>query len=223
MDLRRRAIRGHQRTRRRRCRRIDVSLEKLARQRVEGHRTARANHLDGVSSWRPSRLVSLHSLFQWSILWAPRRAALLSGRTIRVSVLLRADLCEPTRRLAPPRALIREQAFGEAFDAGKLESLGRYEVHLDRAVLLVPDDLAALERIATVAQKEMIVAFLEVFSDAPTLGLVDPAVGPTWGDLMPLQQRLAKQKSRNPKASANTKSVISIQQQCTFGREMIGD
>jgi hypothetical protein len=30
------------------------------------------------------------------------------------------------------RPLIREQAFGEALDVGKLESLGRYEVHLDR-------------------------------------------------------------------------------------------
>ena len=30
------------------------------------------------------------------------------------------------------RPLIREQAFGEAFDPDKLERLGRYEVHLDR-------------------------------------------------------------------------------------------
>jgi hypothetical protein len=30
------------------------------------------------------------------------------------------------------RPLIREQAFGEALDPGKLEKLGRYEVHLDR-------------------------------------------------------------------------------------------
>jgi hypothetical protein len=30
------------------------------------------------------------------------------------------------------RPLIREQAFGEALDPGKLERLGRYEVHLDR-------------------------------------------------------------------------------------------
>ena len=28
--------------------------------------------------------------------------------------------------------MIREQAFGEALDADKLERLGRYEVHLDR-------------------------------------------------------------------------------------------
>ncbi len=30
------------------------------------------------------------------------------------------------------RPLIREQAFGEALNADKLERLGRYEVHLDR-------------------------------------------------------------------------------------------
>ena len=64
----------------------------------------------------------------------------------------------------------------------------------DEAVLLVPDDPAAVERIGAVAQKEMIAAFLEVFPDAPTLGLVDPAVGPTWADLVPLQQWLAKRR-----------------------------
>jgi hypothetical protein len=64
----------------------------------------------------------------------------------------------------------------------------------DEAVLLVPDDPAAVERIGAVAQKEMIAAFLEVFPDAPTLGLVDPAVGPTWGDLVPLQQWLVKRR-----------------------------
>jgi hypothetical protein len=31
-----------------------------------------------------------------------------------------------------PRPLIREQAFGEALDADKLERFGRYEVHLGR-------------------------------------------------------------------------------------------
>ena len=40
----------------------------------------------------------------------------------------------------------------------------------------------------------MIAAFLEVFPDAPTLDLVEPAVGPTWGDLVPLQQWLAKRR-----------------------------
>ncbi len=57
----------------------------------------------------------------------------------------------------------------------------------DEAVLLVPDDPAAVERIGGIAQREMVAAFLEVFPDAPTLHLVDPAVGPTWGDLKPLQ------------------------------------
>jgi hypothetical protein len=30
------------------------------------------------------------------------------------------------------RPLVREQAFGEALDPDKLETLARYEVHLDR-------------------------------------------------------------------------------------------
>jgi hypothetical protein len=38
----------------------------------------------------------------------------------------------PGKRNWRTRPLIREQAFGEALDAGKLERLGRYEVHLDR-------------------------------------------------------------------------------------------
>jgi DNA polymerase I len=67
----------------------------------------------------------------------------------------------------------------------------------DEAVLLVPDDLAAVERIGGIAWQEMIAAFLEVFPAAPTVGLVDPAVGPTWGDLVPLKQWLAEQKSRS--------------------------
>jgi DNA polymerase-1 len=63
----------------------------------------------------------------------------------------------------------------------------------DEAVLLIADELAAVERIGAIAQQEMIAAFLEMFPVAPTLGLVEPAVGPTWGDLEPLQKWLAKQ------------------------------
>ena len=56
----------------------------------------------------------------------------------------------------------------------------------DEAVMLVPDDVASVERIGAIAQQEMIAAFLEVFPDAPILNLVDPKVGPTWGDLQSL-------------------------------------
>jgi hypothetical protein len=55
-----------------------------------------------------------------------------------------------------------------------------------KAVLLVPDDIASVERIGTIARQEMIAALLEVFPDAPMLNLVDPKVGPTWGDLQSL-------------------------------------
>jgi DNA polymerase I len=56
----------------------------------------------------------------------------------------------------------------------------------DEVVLLVPDDVATIERIGAIAEQEMIAAFVEVFPDAPTLNLVDSKVGPTWGDLQPL-------------------------------------
>jgi hypothetical protein len=51
---------------------------------------------------------------------------------------------------------------------------------------LVPDDVAFVEYIGAIAQQEMVAAFLEVFPDTPTLNLVDPKVGSTWGDLQPL-------------------------------------
>ena len=60
----------------------------------------------------------------------------------------------------------------------------------DEAVLLIPDDLAFVKRIGAIAQQEMVCAFLEVFPDAPILNLVDPKVGPTWGDLQSLQDWL---------------------------------
>jgi len=53
---------------------------------------------------------------------------------------------------------------------------------------LVPDDIASVKRIGAIAQQEMTAAFSEVFPDAPTLNLVDPKVGPTWGDLKPLSE-----------------------------------
>ena len=43
----------------------------------------------------------------------------------------------------------------------------------DEAVLLVPDDIAAVEHIGAIVQPEMVTAFLEVFPDAPTQNLVD--------------------------------------------------
>jgi hypothetical protein len=72
----------------------------------------------------------------------------------------------------------------------------------DEAVLQVPDDMTSVQRIGAIAQREMIAAFVEVFPDAPTLNLVDPAVGPTWGDLRPLQTWLAEQTSeKQPKVA----------------------
>jgi DNA polymerase-1 len=64
----------------------------------------------------------------------------------------------------------------------------------DEAVMLVPKDIASVERIAATAQQEMTEAFLEVFPDAPTLKLVDLKVGPTWGDLQPLPDWLQSRR-----------------------------
>ena len=72
----------------------------------------------------------------------------------------------------------------------------------DEVVLLAPDDPAAVERIGAIVQQEMIAAFLEVFPDAPTLNVVDPAVGPTWGDLRPLRDWVAERRSRGYAAAA---------------------
>jgi DNA polymerase-1 len=65
----------------------------------------------------------------------------------------------------------------------------------DEAVMLVPDDIASVERIGAIAQQEMTNAFLEVFPDAPTLNLVDPKVGPTWGDLQSLPAWLQSRRA----------------------------
>ena len=72
----------------------------------------------------------------------------------------------------------------------------------DEAVMLVPDDVASVERIGAIAQQEMIAAFLEVFPDAPTLNLVDPKVGPTWGDLQSLPDWPQSNRSSSSRASA---------------------
>ena len=74
----------------------------------------------------------------------------------------------------------------------------------DEAVLLVPNDVASVERIGAIAQQEMIAAFLEVFPDAPTLNLVDPKVGPTWGDLQELPVWLHHSKEMNQKEEVLT-------------------
>jgi DNA polymerase I len=64
----------------------------------------------------------------------------------------------------------------------------------DEAVLLMPDDVDCVERIGAIAQREMVAAFVEVFPDAPILNLVDPKVGPTWGDLQALPAWLHQAK-----------------------------
>jgi DNA polymerase I len=72
----------------------------------------------------------------------------------------------------------------------------------DEAVLLVPDDIASVERIGAIAQQEMIAAFVEVFPDAPTMNLVDAKVGPTWGDLQALPDWLQNHRPTESSVSS---------------------
>jgi DNA polymerase I-like protein with 3'-5' exonuclease and polymerase domains len=64
----------------------------------------------------------------------------------------------------------------------------------DEVVMLVPNDTRAVDRIGGIAQREMVAAFLEVFPSAPTLRLVEPKVGPTWGDLVSMDVWLAAEQ-----------------------------
>ena len=65
----------------------------------------------------------------------------------------------------------------------------------DEVVMLVPDDADAVGRIGGIAQREMVAAFVEVFPNAPTIRLVEPKVGPTWGDLKSMEAWLTHKQS----------------------------
>jgi hypothetical protein len=56
--------------------------------RVEVRRTASANHLDGMPSWRSSPLVHMLRLFRWALLRASRRVAVCRRAIIRMPTLL---------------------------------------------------------------------------------------------------------------------------------------
>jgi DNA polymerase I-like protein with 3'-5' exonuclease and polymerase domains len=62
----------------------------------------------------------------------------------------------------------------------------------DEVVMLVPDDADAVGRIGGIAQSEMVAAFVEVFPNAPTIRLVEPKVGLTWGDLQSVELWLTR-------------------------------
>jgi hypothetical protein len=72
----------------------------------------------------------------------------------------------------------------------------------DEAVLLVPDDPNSVARIGVIAQREMVAAFVEIFPDGPTMNLVDPKVGPTWGDLQALPDWLQNHRPTESNVSS---------------------
>ena len=60
----------------------------------------------------------------------------------------------------------------------------------DEAVMLVPDDPSVAAAIADIARHKMIQAFTEVFPNAPVMNLVEPSIGPNWGEMQPMKQWL---------------------------------
>ena len=72
----------------------------------------------------------------------------------------------------------------------------------DEVVMLVPDDMDFITRIGGVAQYEMEVAFREIFPEAPTVNLVGPKVGRTWGDLQSLEGWQADHGESRPQPGA---------------------
>ena len=79
--------------------------------------------------------------------------------------------------------------------------------------MLVPDDTNSITRIGSIAQHEMEVAFDEIFPDAPTVKLVEPKVGRTWGDLESMEVWLS------PKTGAVEGSGQSKRQTAGPGRD----
>jgi hypothetical protein len=61
---------------------------------------------------------------------------------------------ETRKKELADRPLIREQAFGEALDPGKLEGLARYEVHLDRKLERMLTMLIRLKEIRSAPSQE---------------------------------------------------------------------
>jgi len=87
MDPRRRAVWRHRCAQRGRCGRVDLPGRPFAGGRVETYRTAGADHVDALSSRRPTALVCLFGSHQRTILRAAPRRAVCRRRIVRMSML----------------------------------------------------------------------------------------------------------------------------------------
>jgi DNA polymerase I-like protein with 3'-5' exonuclease and polymerase domains len=60
----------------------------------------------------------------------------------------------------------------------------------DELVLELVNDPQVIADVRTIVVQEMTAAFLHVFPDAPTLGLVEPTIGRSWGEQVPVDDWL---------------------------------
>jgi DNA polymerase I-like protein with 3'-5' exonuclease and polymerase domains len=60
----------------------------------------------------------------------------------------------------------------------------------DELLFEVADDPAVIAKVRDIVVREMTAAFLLVYPDAPTIGLVEPTVGPNWGEQVKIDKWL---------------------------------
>jgi DNA polymerase I-like protein with 3'-5' exonuclease and polymerase domains len=101
----------------------------------------------------------------------------------------------------------RNYAFSHVIQGGCAEGLLIAMAQVDRAVcpyparlcLSVHDELLieladapdVIAAVRTIVVQEMTAAFLQVFPDAPTIGLVEPTIGRNWGEQIPVDEWLS--------------------------------
>ena len=61
----------------------------------------------------------------------------------------------------------------------------------DEILIELRDDLSVVSAVHACVVEQMTTAFLHVFPDAPTLHLIEPTIGPNWGEMRPVEEWLA--------------------------------
>jgi DNA polymerase-1 len=62
----------------------------------------------------------------------------------------------------------------------------------DELLIEIDDDPQVIDDARTMVVQEMTAAFLHVFPNAPTLGLVEPTIGRSWGEQVPVNEWLSR-------------------------------
>jgi hypothetical protein len=73
----------------------------------------------------------------------------------------------------------------------------------DELLFECDDDPAVVAAVGDIVVREMTAAFLMVFPDAPTLNLVEPTVGPNWGEQTKVAEWLAERSGLGGLAASN--------------------